>query len=202
MSRPPSKKEMILSAASHSFARHGYDRTTLEEIAQECAITKPAIYYHFRDKHTLYEAVLCRYFEVLQEKILQETDLSTPTKALESYILLFGGFILEHPEFGSMLSRELSQGAEELPAKCHEKLATILQRLNAILEKGKEEGVFDAPNPFLIQVMVVSTLINYQSTQKLRKKIGTMMGAELSSVAPMEEILPALSQKILKGLTC
>jgi len=202
LSRPPSKKEMILSVASHSFARHGYDRTTLEEIAQECAITKPAIYYHFRDKQALYEAVLCRYFDLIQERIPAREELEDPVKALEEYILNFGGFILEQPEFGAMLARELAQGAQEMPPGCHERLAVILQRLTAILEAGKSKGIFDAPNPFLIQVMVVSTLINYQSTRELRRRIGALMGAENSSVTPMEEILPALSQKILKGLTC
>ncbi|RLG40983.1 MAG: TetR/AcrR family transcriptional regulator, partial [Thermoproteota archaeon] len=45
-----SKKELILATAIEHFSRFGYELTTLDSIAKECSITKPAIYYHYKDK--------------------------------------------------------------------------------------------------------------------------------------------------------
>jgi AcrR family transcriptional regulator len=107
VTRPLSKKETILEVAGDAFARLGYDRTTLEEIARECGITKPAIYYHFRDKASLYEAILCRRFDDLHARIREETDPAEPREALIAYIRIFGGFLMENPVFSSIFAREL-----------------------------------------------------------------------------------------------
>ena len=53
-----SKKEKILDVAAKHFSLYGFGAASLEEIAAEVGVTKPAIYYHFKDKAALYEAVL------------------------------------------------------------------------------------------------------------------------------------------------
>ena len=73
-----SKKELILEHARRSFSKLGYGLTTLESIAKECSITKPAIYYHFKDKEALYKAVICPEFTAIAQKIEDNTQVGTP----------------------------------------------------------------------------------------------------------------------------
>lgn len=48
----------ILRAASHVFARHGFNGATMDDVAAEAGLTKGAIYWHFASKSELFLALL------------------------------------------------------------------------------------------------------------------------------------------------
>ena len=45
-----STKENIVKTALQLFLQNGYEKTSLNHIAREVGITKPAIYHHFKNK--------------------------------------------------------------------------------------------------------------------------------------------------------
>ncbi len=47
----------ILAAAERVFAVHGFDATTIEQIAQEAEYAVGTIYLYFKDKQALYAAL-------------------------------------------------------------------------------------------------------------------------------------------------
>jgi AcrR family transcriptional regulator len=53
----------ILDEARHLFLTKGYAETSMQEIADAVRMTKPALYYHFKDKQDLLLAVLSRELE-------------------------------------------------------------------------------------------------------------------------------------------
>ena len=59
----------LLDAAASAFAEHGYTQTSLTEIAAAARVTKGAVYHHFPDKQSLFEAVLRKYDEAAQQKV-------------------------------------------------------------------------------------------------------------------------------------
>lgn len=46
----PSTRERILDIALELFTEHGYDKTSLRDIAERLGTTKAALYYHFKSK--------------------------------------------------------------------------------------------------------------------------------------------------------
>ena len=48
----------ILEVALRMFARRGYVTTSMEEIAREVGVTKPAIYHHFKGKDAIFLALI------------------------------------------------------------------------------------------------------------------------------------------------
>ena len=48
------RQEEIIRAASKRFARHGFNKTTLDEIARDVRIGKPTIYHYFKSKDELF----------------------------------------------------------------------------------------------------------------------------------------------------
>ncbi|KUI20608.1 TetR family transcriptional regulator [Mycobacterium sp. GA-1285] len=48
----------ILRAASRLFARNSYSRVNLDDILADAAVTKGAMYFHFRSKHALASAIV------------------------------------------------------------------------------------------------------------------------------------------------
>jgi len=62
--REPSTRDLILDAAERRFAARGFAAVSMREIAADTGLKNQAsLYHHFRDKQTLYEAVLARGLE-------------------------------------------------------------------------------------------------------------------------------------------
>lgn len=51
---------VILAAAEEEFAQHGFTAARTEAIAAKTGVAKSMIYYYFKDKEGLYQAVLER----------------------------------------------------------------------------------------------------------------------------------------------
>ena len=45
-----SQREHILAQAAALFARRGYSGTSMNQVAQACGVSKPALYHYVRDK--------------------------------------------------------------------------------------------------------------------------------------------------------
>ncbi|NPA29150.1 MAG: TetR/AcrR family transcriptional regulator [Epsilonproteobacteria bacterium] len=194
------KKGKILNIAARHFSRYGYANASLEEIAAESGVTKPAIYYHFKDKSDLYEAVLTDRLSQLAWDVETVSDTAdTPQVRLRRYIETFGSFLETHPCFAAILSHEFADNGTQLPESAADALANILQTLTAILNDGVEQGVFAIKNPIVIQMMIVSTLIVHQTTDKLRKRVASRIekSFHLPPVPNIQGIARLLSHHIL-----
>lgn len=55
-------KEGIARTALRLFLQQGYEKTSLNQIAQKVGISKPAIYHHFKNKDELFHEVLSLFF--------------------------------------------------------------------------------------------------------------------------------------------
>ncbi|WP_292661789.1 TetR/AcrR family transcriptional regulator [Nitratifractor sp.] len=203
MSPNPTTKEKIRQKALEFFSAKGYEGTTLDDIAGACGITKPAIYYHFKDKAALYEAVTCSQFNVLEERILRQTEEGGAKERLRRYITTFGNFLIDNPHFSAIFSREITGGAGTLPESCTDKMSGILERLREILDQGKTEGSFASERPFLVQMMIVTPLTAYHVSRPLREKIADKLNdPALKEEVEFHDIVERLADKILKALTC
>ena len=54
-------RDRILEVATSHFVQRGYDGTSMREIADDCGITKAALYYHFAGKAELLNEVFTDY---------------------------------------------------------------------------------------------------------------------------------------------
>jgi len=53
----------ILEVALRLFSARGYDGIGVQEIVQECGVTKPTLYHYFKSKQGLLQAILEEHFE-------------------------------------------------------------------------------------------------------------------------------------------
>jgi len=198
-----SKKKIIIQKALKYFSLYGYENTNLELIAKDCNITKPAIYYHFKDKAALYKETICVLFSEIAIKIEENCVDSSAVENLANYIKTFGDFLISHPDFNAIFAREIANGAKTLPLECTKFLSKTLFILKDILEDGLKEGVFEEENPFMIQMMIVSTLTSYNTSRPLRENVAQVLeGATTVPEPNFQNVVESLSKKIIKGLRC
>jgi AcrR family transcriptional regulator len=82
-------RDAILDAAETMFHARGVTRTSLEQIASAAGVTRGAVYWHFKDKLELCEAMVHRIFlphEDMLEKLAAQSS-STPLQDLEKACL-------------------------------------------------------------------------------------------------------------------
>ncbi|MCZ7603326.1 MAG: TetR/AcrR family transcriptional regulator [Melioribacteraceae bacterium] len=57
------KREQIIEAAENVFAYYGYNKTTLEDIANKVGMKKNSIYYYFKNKEDLLNEIISRIYK-------------------------------------------------------------------------------------------------------------------------------------------
>ncbi len=60
MSTPSVRRDRLLETAASLFARWGFDKTSVDDIARETGVSKGAVYLEFPNKDELFRAVLLR----------------------------------------------------------------------------------------------------------------------------------------------
>src|SRR5580704_14770319 len=75
-------RDAILDAAERVFHKHGVACTSLEQVAKAAKVTRGAVYWHFKDKIELCQAMLQRVF-LPQEDVIERLASGDSRKPLE-----------------------------------------------------------------------------------------------------------------------
>lgn len=74
-------REALLDAAELVFAQRGVSRTSLQEIAKAAGLTRGAVYWHFKDKAELFNAMMARTASPMEEAAQTLVDTPLPPLA-------------------------------------------------------------------------------------------------------------------------
>ncbi|BCD59344.1 MULTISPECIES: TetR/AcrR family transcriptional regulator [unclassified Nitratiruptor] len=194
-----SKKVELLQIAAKHFSKFGYSGVSLDKIAREAGITKPAIYYHFKNKNELYEAVLIYRFEGLLAHLMTKIEGMKPNEKLVQYIEGFGEFLQQYPCFAAVLAHEFADNGKHMSDVAAQYLSKTLNLLTSILNEGIEKEEFAIENPMVVQMMIVSSLIMHQTTKELRKRVASFVeGYEVMPEPNIEDFAKLLARKMIK----
>ena len=87
---PASTRERILDVALDLFTEHGYDGTSLRQIAEQLGVTKAALYYHFASKEDILMALHMRLHEFGKDAI---ASLGDEPVTLERWAEILDGLV-------------------------------------------------------------------------------------------------------------
>jgi AcrR family transcriptional regulator len=82
-------REKIQQVALELFAEHGYDKTSLREIAERLDVTKAALYYHFKTKEdivvSLFDDLIAAIDDIIAWGMGQPRSLETRQEIIRRY---------------------------------------------------------------------------------------------------------------------
>ena len=167
---PEATRAEILDAAEEEFAKYGLAGARTEAIAARTGVTKAMIYYYFKNKKALYEAVFQRIAKELKESMGKEDlkHLSAP-KALENTIKTVIAFRASHPHRGMLWFHEAVQNQGKYGELSGWQESFLY--LASILEQGVEEGSFRQLDPFLTAINIIGSCLFYIDARENLKSL-------------------------------
>jgi TetR/AcrR family transcriptional regulator len=167
--QPEQTRAAILDAAMSEFAQEGVAGARTEAIARAARVNKALLYYYFKDKETLYGAVLDHVFGGLSERVLEvlSRDLGPKDKYL-AYVAAHFDYIASNSQFPRIVQRELMR--EGRNASPHVRriveryLRPIFAGLREVLAEGIRSGDFRPVDPVNFINSTVALIVFYFSS--------------------------------------
>jgi AcrR family transcriptional regulator len=144
---PEERKRELIDTAERLFLERGYEHTAISDIVKELNIAQGTLYYYFRSKEDILEAVVEKSIAVLEQKVIEiATDdaLDEPIR-LNDAINAILGFISQRNDLIDFIHQDINAVMHaKLEKATVERIVPILSRL---VMQGDANGRMHVVNP-------------------------------------------------------
>ncbi|MCF8107075.1 MAG: TetR/AcrR family transcriptional regulator [Desulfohalobiaceae bacterium] len=179
----------ILDCANVEFAKSGYHRTVVSDIAARAGVGKGTVYRRFGDKKRLFTAMIrqrIRDMEAALRAVLDEA--AAPEQNLAAIVDVYLGLSDHSRELIEIIITEGTQLINKEKEELKEELEAVLQLIEGVFREGLDQGRFrirDTRNmAFLLHRFLISVL----------------EGSVLFGFRPRETVGPLLLDVVLNGI--
>ena len=135
-------RDKILMTAAKLFADKGFEATSMREIAELCELTKPALYYHFQDKNTLFAEIInaiANYSVQFLTEIYQSDK--DPINKLYDIVIMQVTRLKQNPVITKFLiNAPIRNIPNETKVEFYKQMQKNKEMLINIITEGKEKG--------------------------------------------------------------
>ena len=185
-------RRKVIVSAGRIFSRYGYKKTTMDEIAKALQMGKSSIYYYFKSKEEIFEAV------VLWEANILRNELTTAIKSVDSPVDKMKNYVFVRMKsfeklanyYNAIFDKNLDHFdfIEHIRSKYDREELAILR---LILYDGTRKKVFNVDNSEYTALAIQTTLKGLEVPLFWKKK-------EVNIENRLEAILGVLFNGILK----
>ena len=194
-------KQRILETASEEFSKHGYDAVSMNDLVKILGINKATVYYHFKDKQSLYQEVLNSVVvDVLSNLQKDLKDAKDPKEKFKIYINSTIEKIKKQPFFVSLFMREMANFGSNMD----ESIVPLAERkvalLKGILKELPLKKEYQNIDEYAVFVMIHGTIHNFYAIQMGTLPFGGKAELKLNPSKTLDYIGEFISNMIISAI--
>src|ERR1700686_3409419 len=171
--KPEESRAAILKAAVREFAREGVAGARTDAIARSAGVNKALLYYYFKDKEDLYEAVLNEVFIGVRTAIHSALSQSLPPRdRLMAYVRAHFDYIASNPLYPRIVHAEFLRAGRDpsrLQGVAKQYFRPIFSELSSLLKEGAAGGDFRRVDPIHFIPSMIAVITFYFITAPIMK---------------------------------
>jgi TetR/AcrR family transcriptional regulator of autoinduction and epiphytic fitness len=174
---PDEKRQRIVSAALAVFFKYGYQRVSMNEIAEAAGISRPGLYLYFSSKEEVFRAAILQFADSLIEEISkglpsQKTIEEKVRYAFEVWIVQRFDLTLNSPE-AKEISDSSYEFAQDALDQSYEKLESVLASIlkGHVKSSGNKKALSAEKMAHILTSAVRGFKLVAKSATELRKLI-------------------------------
>jgi AcrR family transcriptional regulator len=159
----------LLDAAAETFARRGFEATTMDEIAERVGLTKGALYYRYKSKEDLFIALLderCRaYIRELDEAFADGASRDAGWSAMAERFLA----VVQDEHWPRLFFEFVSYASRSPRAKRElvKRIRALRAALAGVVERQSYEAGVELPISAELVALGISALCNGLAVERL-----------------------------------
>jgi AcrR family transcriptional regulator len=151
-------KAKFMKMAYDCFSRYGFKKTTMDDIARAAGKAKSSLYYYFKSKEEIIEAIAANEIEAINSEIKNAVNNEAdPKKKLAVYIITRFHSVFKTFNYHNILKADYLENyafLEKMRAGYDKEQAKIIK---SIMKYGIEQGVFSIKHlDLLVDTFVVA----------------------------------------------
>ncbi len=167
-------KDRILKVASVEFSKYGYDAVSMNNLVKKIDINKATVYYHYKDKKSLYIEVIKSAVESKHEKIrLLFTRNLEGKEFFKAYIQILVECIKDMPYTAALALREIANLGGNIDDTVTPFFEEDLKYLQMTLDKLDIKDSYKELTLYALHCLIIGTIFTFYSIQMSDLKVGT-----------------------------
>jgi TetR/AcrR family transcriptional regulator len=163
----------ILAAAEQSFAKAGLAGARTDAIAAAAGVNKALLYYYFKSKGGLYEAVVEDHFREFNRQALEVLAAPAPARAvLLRYVSLYFDFISARHRYAALYQQLMTARGKPLERLVRKYFVPRSDAFNKLLQRGVRDGEFRRADARHTAISVVGLIVFYFSAAPVLQLLG------------------------------
>lgn len=191
------KRTAILDAALGLFSRYGLHGTTVEQIAEDAAVSKTNLFYYFASKEAVYVGVLNRLLDQWLAPLRSLTPDSDPVEGIGEYIRRKIVFSRTNPEASRLFCLEIIQGAPLLGGELRTSLKQLVDAKADMIRAWTAAGKLGPVDPHHLIFAIWATTQHYAD---FAVQIDALLETGLDDERFAEEAATNITRIILDGI--
>lgn len=153
-------RETIVLAARELFSRYGFKKTTMDDISSAIGKAKSSIYYYFKGKEEIFEAVVESEALMLRNKLtaILKEQKESPELQLEAYVLTRMQSIQQLANFYNALKSEYLNHLRFITKVREKYQREEIRTLENILKTGVDKGIFEIADVYTAAIAILTSM--------------------------------------------